>query len=74
MKIIASAKEFLNDHKPELIAFAASAGAIAVVLYVAHNRKNCIEITRELAEELKSGDDVRFMLNGVKYSLAQAEI
>lgn len=74
MKIISTAKEFINDHKAEALALAASAGAVAVFLYVAHNRKNCIEITRGVAEELSKGGYVHYMVNGVDYVVAQYEV
>lgn len=74
MKIISSAKEFIKDHKPEVIAFAASAGAIAAFLYVAHNRKNCIDITRDVAEELAEGGCVHFMARGTEYVVAQLQV
>lgn len=69
-KIIDSTKKFVKEHKPETLVTAITVGAVAVAgaYFMAH--RNCINFTKELVDELSTGDYVRFENRGTEYVVA----
>lgn len=71
MKIIDTAKTFVKEHKPEIIATTILVGAAAFVGAVAMTHRNCLTMTKELVETLDGGERVYFARKGVEYIIVQ---
>lgn len=61
-------KDFIKDHKSEIVALSIAAVATGIVIHF--RMKNFVEITDVMKDEMSNGDLTRFIHQGTEYAMS----